>query len=60
MLKRTHNQTCECCSSIHKQTVYQWMSFRYCLTCLHSIGRNAAGNYSTPKQYRDAWLRLAA
>ena len=39
---------------------YRWHQFRYCLTCLHSIGRNAAGNECTSRQYADAWKRLAS
>lgn len=60
MLKRTHNATCECCSSVERKTLYQWLNYKYCLTCLHSIGRNAAGNECTTKQYQDAWKKLAA
>lgn len=51
---------CECHGGFATQRIYRWHAFWYCLTCLHSIGRNAAGNECTPKQYRDAWRELAS
>lgn len=59
MLKRSTGK-CDCHAGTTPERVYQWHAFRYCLTCLHSIGRNAAGNECTPAQYRAAWKRLAA
>jgi hypothetical protein len=60
MLKRYHGRSCECCTDPNPGRTYRWHAFRYCITCLHSIGVNAAGNPCTPKQYRDAWRKLAA
>lgn len=55
MLRYKVNARCDCCGSPRAKRAYRWHSFRYCLTCLHSIGVNAAGNPCTRKQYRDAW-----
>lgn len=60
MLKRYHGETCGCCGSPNRERVYQWHSFRYCTTCLHSIGVNAAGNRCTAQQYALAWKTLAS
>jgi hypothetical protein len=60
MLTYKTNITCECCATPNVPRAYRWHSFRYCTTCLHSIGINAAGNYCTNKQYREAWRKLAA
>lgn len=60
MLRYRTNTTCECCSNPNVPRAYRWHSFRYCITCLHSIGINAAGNYCTAKQYAAAWRKLAA
>jgi hypothetical protein len=59
MLQRSkQKETCQCCASIYPQFTYQWYSFRYCLTCLHSIGVNARGNPCTKADYRRAWHEL--
>ena len=60
-MRRKHGH-CDCCGARNVPRVYLWGGFNlwYCLTCLHSIGRNAAGNECTDAQYRDAWKKLAA
>ncbi len=57
MLQRSTG-LCGCCGDPRKQRVYQWHAFRYCLTCLHSIGRNAAGNPCTAAQQAAAWREI--
>ena len=50
---------CPCHAGMTVERVYNWHGYGYCLTCLHSIGINAAGNYCSDRQYRDAWENLA-
>lgn len=57
MLTKSHG-TCECCSTPGRW-LYQWHTFRYCATCLHSIGRRADGQECTDMAYRRAWRELA-
>lgn len=59
MLRYRTNVTCECCSTPRVRRAYRWHQFRYCLTCLHSIGVNAAGNECTRAQYSEAWRKIA-
>lgn len=58
MLKRTTTQPCYCCSDHNPGRTYSWMGRWHCLTCLHSLGRNAAGNFCTDRQYVEAWRVL--
>jgi hypothetical protein len=60
MLQRHHDQPCGCCSNPRPGRTYRWHAFLYCVTCLHSIGRNAAGNECTRAQYIAAWKELAS
>jgi hypothetical protein len=59
MLKWTAKEPCWCCTDPNPKRVYSWMNNWHCLTCLHSIGRNAAGNHCTQKQYDAAWKELS-
>lgn len=58
VLRSYTGRLCECHGGPAKR-VYRYHAFVYCLTCLHSIGRNAHGNPCTAKQYREAWRKLA-
>lgn len=60
MLTYRTNAPCGCCGAPRVARAYRWHAFRYCLTCLHSIGVNAAGNECSDRQYAAAWKRIAA
>lgn len=61
MLTRSSaKEVCECCSRTERRWLYRWHDYRYCVTCLHSIGRDTAGNYCSARKYAAAWRELAA